>query len=167
MMGVNMELNNFANYLDRARPIGVLYVDVYPYSFNSAGEVEYLLLKRRNDVVMPSQWQPVCGKINAGERIIEAFTRQVKKKTNHIPRELKKVDYINVFFDEYYDTVMMVPTATCEIGRDVIVDSSLHTEFTFISYDQLSQYSLFDAQMRVYHLLHGTLRKSPAGKIDI
>ena len=160
-----MELNNFANYLDRARPIGVLYVDVYPYSFNSAGEVEYLLLKRRGDVVMPLQWQPACGKINTGERITEAFSRQVQKKTGKIPRELRKVDYVNVFFDECYDTVMMVPVATCEIERDVIVDVSLHVEFAFVPYDQLPQYSLFDAQTQVYSLLHRIILKASTSKL--
>ena len=44
------------------RPVGVLYVDVYPFRRCSGG-VEFLVVRRRDDVVMPGSWQALSGKL--------------------------------------------------------------------------------------------------------
>jgi hypothetical protein len=150
---------DFTNFLDRAKPLGVLYVDVYPYAYTESGELEFLLFRRLPSVVMPGQWQPICGKINKEERISEAFHRQVTKKTGFPPIELFKIDYVNIFYDDYYDTVMFVPSAACEVGREVTLDASLHDDAKFVKPSQLTEYGLFDAQLRAYDILQATLAR--------
>ena len=113
-------------YAERMKPVGVLYVDVYPYRVLPDRSVEFLMLKRRSDVVMPSRWQAVSGKLRAKETIHSAFVRQVEKKTGHRV-EVAPLSQVNVFYDAHYDTVMMVPAAGAELGEDPIsIDESLH-----------------------------------------
>jgi hypothetical protein len=42
---------------------------------------------------------------------------------------LYKLDTVNIFYDEFYDTVMLVPAAAARLAsRDVKLDTSLHCE---------------------------------------
>jgi len=123
-----------ANYADRIHPVGVLYVDVYPYRMRDDDTLEFLLLRRRADVVMPDCWQAVSGKLRADERISHAFLRQVVAKTGQAPSRLHRLEAVTSFYDEYYDTVMMVPGAAAQLGAgDVRIDESLHQEFRWVS----------------------------------
>ena len=97
----------------RLRPAGLLYVDVYPYFLPAGGGLEFLLLKRRADVVLPGVWQPVSGKIKEGEKFSEAFVRQAVEKTGQLPMRAFALDTVNAYFDTHYDTVMLVPSAAC------------------------------------------------------
>ena len=63
--------DDIRNYMERLRPAGILYVDVYSYRVSPVGDVEFLVLRRRDDVVLAGQWQAVSGKLRAGERIAE------------------------------------------------------------------------------------------------
>jgi hypothetical protein len=56
----------------RAKLPIILYVDVFPFRVENE-QNRYLIFERRPDVVMPSVWQPVCGKIGAGASIRESF----------------------------------------------------------------------------------------------
>jgi dihydroneopterin triphosphate diphosphatase len=118
----------------RMKSVGVLYVDVYPFRISSNNEPEFLLLKRNQDVVMPSIWQIVSGKIRERETIKEAFIRQTTEKTGLKPLSLFKVDFVNTFYDENYDTVMLVPSAAAELAPgDVVLSEKLHCEFKWAS----------------------------------
>ena len=150
---------DYASFSDRIKPLGVLYVDVYPYAYTDDGDLEFLLFRRLSSVVMPGQWQPICGKIKKDERISEAFHRQVVKKTGSPPLNLFKIDHVNIFFDDFYDTIMFVPSAACEVQRQVTLDSSLHDDAMFVKSSQFEAYGLFDAQMRAYEVLESTLKK--------
>ncbi|WP_457280999.1 NUDIX domain-containing protein [Polaromonas sp. P5_D5] len=152
-------MKDFANFVSRTKPVGVLYVDVYPYFKDQDNRIQFLLLKRRADVVMPGKWQAISGKINENERIQDAFIRQVEKKTGQSPIAFEKVDYVNMFFDDYYDTVMVVPAASAEISKRIVLDSTLHDDHIFVTYDELSKYDLFPAQMHVYSLLNTKLSR--------
>lgn len=121
--------DDIRNYEDRLRPAGILYVNVYPYRIDISGNLRFLLLRRRTDVPLPGVWQPVSGKIRAGERIADAFVRQVEVKTGQVPHTVLKLNTVNSYYDEYYDTVMLVPMAAAGLSDDkVVIDSSLHTD---------------------------------------
>jgi len=126
--------NDIRNYADRVHPVGVLYVDVYPYRVLDDRTARFLLLRRRADVVMPDCWQAVSGKLRANERISHAFVRQVLAKTGQAPCRLHRFEAVTSFYDEYYDTVMMVPAAAAELSTDdVRIDASLHVESRWVT----------------------------------
>jgi ADP-ribose pyrophosphatase YjhB (NUDIX family) len=121
--------NNINNFADRLRPAGILYVDVYPYRIADDGSVRFLLLRRRDDVPLPGQWQAVSGKIAVGESIADAFVRQVQRKTGQAAAQVAKLAAVATFYDEYYDTVVLVPGAAAELSSEVVqLDNSLHVE---------------------------------------
>lgn len=124
------DCSDFSDFADRIRPIGVLYVDVHPFRVSESGDAEFLLLRRGVGVPLAGQWQTVSGKIRKGERIADAFARQVLAKTGRRPAQLFKLAEVTTFFDEYYDTVMMVPNAAARLdgAGEIRLDGGLHVE---------------------------------------
>jgi 8-oxo-dGTP pyrophosphatase MutT (NUDIX family) len=118
----------------RMKSVGVLYVDVCPFRVSSNNRIEFLLLKRNPNVVMPNIWQFVSGKINEKETIKEAFIRQTVEKTGLKLLNLFKIDFVNTFYDEHYDTVMLVPSAAAELAPgNVVLSEKLHCEYKWAS----------------------------------
>lgn len=139
-----MVIEEFAN---RIKQVGVLYVDVYPYFIDPTGNITFLVLKRRDDVQLPGSWQAISGKIWQNEKIRHAFIRQVKDKTGLLPVELFKIDNVNVFYDDYYDT--MVPAAACRLeSQRVTLDPSLHTEYRWIRADEAALLLVWPNQLK-------------------
>jgi dATP pyrophosphohydrolase len=121
-------------YREQLKPAGILYVDVYPYHLSDTGEPRFLLLRRVETGEMPGSWQPVSGKLQEGETIHAGFLRQVRVKTGHRPIELHKLDFVNTFYDAFYDTVMFVPSAACRLaGLDVTIAAKHHQDFRWVS----------------------------------
>lgn len=138
------DINDFA---DRVRPIGVLYVDVHPFRIAPDGTGEFLLLRRGRHVPLPDQWQTVSGKIAKGERIADAFLRQVRKKTGQSPLRVYKLATVTTFYDEYYDTVMMVPGAAAQLGDgEVGIDPDLHVDHRWVTLPQALELLPWPAQ---------------------
>jgi 8-oxo-dGTP pyrophosphatase MutT (NUDIX family) len=117
--GILMMLGDIGDFADRIRPIGVLYIDVHPFRVSASGDAEFLVLRRGAGIPLAGQWQTVSGKIRKGERIADAFARQVLGKTGRRPAQLFKLAEVTTFFDEYYDTVMMVPAAAARLDGPV------------------------------------------------
>lgn len=137
------------DYQERLRPIGVLYVDVYPFVFDRDGTKRFLLLRRGPDVVNPGAWQAVSGKIAKNERIEHAFTRQVLKKTGATPHQLFKLSRVSTFYDEYYDTVMLVPAVGALMpATDVTMDEELHIEFGWFAAKEARAMLQFSSQRK-------------------
>ena len=148
-------LNDIGDFADRMRPIGVLYVDVHPFRVAESGEAEFLLLRRAEGVPLPGQWQTVSGKIRKGERIADAFARQVFGKTGSRPAQLFKLAEVTTFYDEYYDTVMMVPGAAARLdGRDEIrLDGSLHVEHRWVDLVEATRLLPYSGQRRAVSVI--------------
>lgn len=130
---------NIDDFQARSKRPGILYVDVYPFHLDEQGLLRFLVLRRRDDVQLPGSWQPVSGKIREGERIREAFVRQVRIKTGQAPVELYKLDIVNSFYDDYYDTVMFVPCAACRLPTtDVTFSEEFHQDARWVTKDEAS-----------------------------
>jgi 8-oxo-dGTP pyrophosphatase MutT (NUDIX family) len=126
-----MSIEKFSN---RMKSVGVLYVDIYPFRVSLNNKIEFLLLKRRQEIVMPNVWQFVSGKIKENETIKEAFIRQTAEKTGLKLLNLFKIDFVNTFYDDYYDTVMLVPSAAAELAPgNVVLSEKLHCEYKWAS----------------------------------
>jgi 8-oxo-dGTP pyrophosphatase MutT (NUDIX family) len=132
----------------------VLYVNVYPLRI-VGNKTEFLLFKRRSDVVLPSIWQPVSGKIKKGQSISEAFKAQVMKKTGILPVRLLDVDYVNTYYDAYYDQVMLVPAAGALLAEDanLTLDLELHDESRWLDFSELPKFIPFHGQLEVFQRL--------------
>jgi len=141
------------------KQVGVLYVDVYPCRVTEAGNIEFLLFKRRDDVVMPGVWQGISGKIKENEKISAAFSRQVAKKVGHAPKRLFKLDMVNTFYDDYYDTVMFVPSAGCVVDNVTAIDETLHSEYKFVTEADLPEFIHFPNQLKAFEMAAEHLRK--------
>lgn len=146
------------DYQERLRPIGVLYVDAYPFVFDHDGAKRFLLLRRSRDVVNPGAWQAVSGKIAKDERIEHAFTRQVQKKTGTTPQQLFKLSRVSTFYDEYYDTVMIVPAVGALMPvTDVTIDEELHVEFGWFAAKEARAMLQFSSQRKAIRAINRSL----------
>lgn len=124
-------------YADRLKRAGILYVDVYPFHVDETGVVRFLLLRRNDAGELPDTWQPVSGKLAAGERIRHAFVRLVKTKTGQTPSELYKLEIVNTFYDDFYDTVMFVPCAACRLeSMGVELAREHHADWAWLDLDE-------------------------------
>ncbi len=83
-------------------------VDVYVFR-HARNQVQFLLLRRRPDVVLGDTWQSIHGKIEPGERAVEAALREVEERTGFVPNKLYSADYINQFYDHASDTIVLAP----------------------------------------------------------
>ncbi|MEP6934722.1 MAG: NUDIX domain-containing protein, partial [Nitrospirota bacterium] len=113
----------------------------------------FVLFKRRSDVVMPGIWQPISGKILKDETIKQALFRQVEKKTGNRALRMFKLDEVNAYYDDYYDTVMLVPSAASLILADIQLDKDLHDQCTFVLPDELPGLIYFPNQLRGFRLV--------------
>ncbi|MDE0539881.1 MAG: NUDIX domain-containing protein [Rhodospirillales bacterium] len=149
-------------FRSRLRPPGLLYVDVYPYHLSPSGELEFLLLKRRGDIVLPNVWQPVSGKIKEGEKFGEAFIRQAAQKTGRRPLRVFALDTVNTYFDAYYDTVMLVPSAACRLfDKTVALDADLHVEFRWVDLARFEAIVKFDHQRETARKISAIVLEQP------
>jgi len=152
-------MNNIDNYADRLKTVGVLYVDLYPFRKTSKGDFEYLLFRRNDKVELANTWQTISGKIEKDERISEAFSRLAKKRTGVNPKKIIKLQTVNMFYDEYYDTVMLVPTSACELAEDdEVVISDLHTEYRWSSKEEALDLLIWPNQKKVIELIEVTCK---------
>jgi ADP-ribose pyrophosphatase YjhB (NUDIX family) len=144
-----------SDYSDRIQYAAVLYVDVYAYHTDADGLTQYLLLKRRGDVPMPETWQGISGKLLHGERISDAFHRQVLRKTGQEPELLFKIDCVSTFYDQDYDLVMLVPAAACRLpALSVVIDRTLHDTAEWVSYEEACRRVAWDSQRKALGLLN-------------
>ena len=92
------------------------------------------MVRRREDVVTPGSWQALSGKLLDGERIADGFVRQVVGKAGQRPLRIHKLAAVSTFYDEHYDTVMLVPAAAAELAADATVrlDPTLHVEHRWV-----------------------------------
>lgn len=135
---------------ERLRPVGVFYVDVHPARWREDGSLEFLLLRRLSTnpaVPMPGEWQTVSGKLVPGERISEAFARQVHSKTGTWPSQLFKFRSVAQFYDDTYDTVMLVPNAVAMMPPGPVeLDETLHDEFVWLPVDDALEKLMYPTQ---------------------
>lgn len=63
-------------------------------------------------------WQSIHGKIEPGERAVDAVLREVEEHTGLTPKRLFSADYINQFYDHKSDTVVLAPSFAVMVGPD-------------------------------------------------
>ncbi len=152
---------NIDQFKGRLKTVGVLYVDVYPYCIDRQGDIKFLVLKRKTDVELPDSWQAVSGKIKKNEKIKHAFFRQVEEKTGQRPLESFKLDTINIFYDDYYDTVMFVPIAGVKIEESpIVLSEKLHVDYKWLTTAEAKDYFIWPKQIECIDIITRIVKNS-------
>ena len=90
-------------------------VDVYVFR-RARSQVQFLLLRRRPDLVLGDIWQSVHGKIEPGERATEAAIREVRERSGFVPSQLYSADYITQFYDHATDQIVLAPSFAAQVA---------------------------------------------------
>jgi dihydroneopterin triphosphate diphosphatase len=82
-------------------------VACWAFRSSSVG-VEILLLQRAPGRIFPGLWQPVTGKLEDGERIVDGALRELVEETGIDPTGIEMlygIDQVNLFHVDYLDTL--------------------------------------------------------------
>lgn len=146
-------------YKERLKTVGVLYIDLFPFRKLENDNIQFLIIKRKSGVELSDSWQAISGKIRENEKISNAFFRQCNEKIGVEPKRIFKIDHINTFYDNYYDTVMMVPVAACEVDSSSnIILSDLHVDYKWVSASEAEEYLIWPNQLTSINLVERILK---------
>lgn len=132
-------------------------IDVYTYRIKE-GEPEFLLFLRSSKKIYANQWRMVGGKVEKGETYWEAALREFKEETSLHPESFWTIPSVNTFYETKTDQIHQIPAFAVEINPDAepILDDE-HTEFRWISIDELDSYLSWPEQKRLIRLTHHIL----------
>jgi dihydroneopterin triphosphate diphosphatase len=90
-------------------------VDVYVFR-KSRRRIQFLVMRRREDVVLGNLWQSVHGKIEPGEHSVDAAVREMREQTGLEPQRVYSADYINQFYNHAMDAIVLAPSFAILVG---------------------------------------------------
>ncbi len=90
-------------------------VDVYVFRRLSA-RVQFLLLQRRANVPLGNTWQSFHTQIRSSESTISAGRRAVRELAGLNVSEVYSADYINEFYDDLRDVVVLAPVLAVNVS---------------------------------------------------
>ncbi|HWV25249.1 MAG TPA: NUDIX domain-containing protein [Thermomicrobiales bacterium] len=96
-------------------------VDVYVFRRLNA-RVQFLLLQRRPDVTLPHTWQAFHAQVHAGETTLEAVRRAVLDLAGLRVSEIYSADYVNQFYDENRDALVLAPVFAVNVSPQAPID---------------------------------------------
>lgn len=98
-------------------------VDVYVFRRLNA-RVQFLLLQRRNDVPLAQTWQAFHQEISAGDRAPDAARKVARELAGIDIDRFYSADFINQFYDEARDVVVLAPVLAVTLVDQSSVDLS-------------------------------------------
>ncbi len=96
-------------------------VDVYVFRRLNA-RVQFLLLQRRPDVALPHTWQSFHSQIRVGDTTLETVRRAVKDLCGLNVHEIFSADYVNQFYDEGRDAMVLAPVFAVTVRPQAPID---------------------------------------------
>ena len=88
----------------------------------AAGQVRILLLHRAPGRVFPGMWQPVTGKLESGERIVDGALRELVEETAIRPDAIETLyglDPVNIFHADHIDALQAEAVFAAELKPGV------------------------------------------------
>jgi len=110
---------------------GVEYIDVFPFSFEQE-ELRFLLLRRSQENTYPGIWQPVAGKVKAGESAWQAGLRELDEETGLKPSNFYTLDHLSSYYLHRFDRIIHVPAFMAEVGLSDPTLSSEHDKYQWL-----------------------------------
>lgn len=95
-------------------------VDAYVFRRLNA-RVQFLLLQRRADVIMGRTWQGFHTQVEDGETALVASQRAVRELAGLEATAIYSADYINQFYDETRDAVVLAPVLALTVHPSAAV----------------------------------------------
>lgn len=128
-------------------------VDVYPYR-KKQNRIHLLILKRTSEVRYANQWRMVGGKAEKGETYHETALRELKEETGLTPLLFWTIPSLNQFYEHQTDTIHQIPAFGAEIklGSNIVLNHE-HSEFRWISEEEIDDYISWPEQRRLMKLL--------------
>ena len=114
----------------------------------------YLLLKRSRNQVYPNIWQCVTGKIEQGEKALDAALRELKEETELLPVNMWTVDQVNHFFEAEQNRMNLIPVFAVEVATEFVTLSAEHTEYRWCSIEEGINLLLWNQQKQGLQTLH-------------
>ncbi len=95
-------------------------VDVYVFRRLNA-RVQFLLLQRKASVPLGNTWQSFHTHIRSHESTIEAARRAVLELSDLTVSEVYSADYVNEFYDDTRDVVVLAPVLAVNVSKQAPV----------------------------------------------
>ncbi len=111
-------------------------VDAYVFRRLNA-RVQFLLLQRQPDSIMGSTWQGFHTRVDEGETAITAAQRAVREFVGLSTTAIYSADYINQFYDESRDAVVLAPVLALNVSaRHQISVADDFSDFGWVTCDE-------------------------------
>lgn len=144
-------------------------IDVYVYRLNS-GEPEFLLLLRSKKKIYANQWRMVGGKVNEAEAYWEGALREVEEELGLTPDTFWVIPSVNTFYEAKSDQIHQIPAFAAEISDQEITLDAEHTEFRWVTVDEIEEMIAWPEQKRLIRLADQLLRNQqilPEWRIEL
>ena len=139
-----------SNFRDRVScpcvfPLKPTHVEIYV--FRRRPRTELLLLRRSRGRTLPGIWQPVTGRVRAGERPERAAAREVREETGLSPRRWWALETLVIYLDPRSGRLVALPVFAAEIGAGERICLSVeHDRFEFVTPSRARRRVLWEAQ---------------------
>lgn len=96
-------------------------VDVYVFRRLNA-RVQFLLLQRRADVALPYTWQAFHSQVRVGDTTLGTIVETVKNLVGLNVSAIYSADYVNQFYDEGRDAIVLAPVFAVNVSPQSPID---------------------------------------------
>ena len=117
-------------------------------AFMDDGITEYLILKRSDNKRYPSIWQSVTGKIDPGEKPINAALREVKEETGLSPLKLWSIDTVNYYYDPEKNIMNLIPVFGMLVASREVTLSNEHQSYKWIDIESAKNKLIWRQQQK-------------------
>lgn len=119
------------------------------------GEMEYLLLKRADNVYLGGLWQMVTGEIEKSEKGFETAIREIKEETGLMPKNMWVAPNVNSFYNHFTDTINMIPVFAVEVEpQSIITLSDEHSEYQWCSLEKTDELLAWGGQKKSAKIIY-------------
>ncbi|GAB5408894.1 MAG: NUDIX domain-containing protein [Balneolaceae bacterium] len=132
-------------------------IDVYAYRIKK-GKPEFLLFLRSSKKIYANQWRMIGGKVEEGEKYWQAALRELNEEAGLSPEVFWSIPSVNTFYEAKSDQIHHIPAFAVELKSNSIPQlDDEHTDYQWISIEELDSYLNWPEQKRLIRLTHNLL----------